>query len=139
MTRAASLPPLAVLVVDDDPRVRASVVRLLDQTGVVTAIAVDADQAWRLSEIRTAADVAVVDVPGGGGAGLRLVSRLASTTTVVAVGLSASAGQAALGAGAVTFVEKNGDADALLTAIRLAHPGRWRDSDRCPAALDGEG
>lgn len=124
MTGAGNLAPLTVLVVDDDPRVRASVVHLLDQLGGVTAIAVDADQAWRLSEMQTAADVAVVDVPGVGGAGLRLVSRLASMTTVVAVGLSASAGRAALGAGAVAFVEKDGDADALVTTIRRASPGR---------------
>ncbi|MCB2175716.1 MAG: hypothetical protein KQH57_07905 [Actinomycetales bacterium] len=103
---------------------RASLVRLLDEVGAVKAIAVDVDQAWRLSEMGTAADVAVVDVPGGDGAGLRLVSRLASKTAVIAVGLSASAGGAALGAGAVAFVEKDGDADALVTAIRLAGRGR---------------
>lgn len=139
MNRTGITPPLAVLVVDEDPRVRASLVRLLDEVGGMRAIAVDFDQAWRLSEMRTAADVALVDVPGGDEVGLRLVPRLASTTTVVAVGLSASAGEAALGAGAVSFVEKDGDADALVTAIRIANPGRWRDSDRCSAALDDEG
>ena len=124
MNRARVLPPLAVLVVDDDPRVRASLERLLDQVGGMRAIAVDPDQAARLSEIGTAADVAVVDVPGGGGAGLRLVSRLAALTTVVAVGLSASSGTAALGAGAIAFVEKDGDVDALVAAIHLAGRGR---------------
>lgn len=132
-------PPCAVLVVDDDPRVRASLVHLLDQLGGIKAIAVDVDQARRLAEMGTTAHVAVVDVPGDGGAGLGLVSLLVPTTAVVAVGLSPSAGHAALGAGAVAFVEKDGDADALVSAIRLADPGRSRDSVRCSAALDDEG
>jgi len=136
---ASLLRPLAVLVVDDDPRVRASLVHLLDEIGAVNAIAVDADQAWRLSEMGAAADVAVVDVPGRDGFGLRLVSRLVSMMPVVAVGLRASVGQAALGAGAFAFVEKDGDAETLVATIRAAAPGRSHDNVPGSAPLDDEG
>lgn len=124
---------------DDDPRVRASLVHLLDEVGAVNAIAVDADQAWRLSAMGAAADVAVVDVPGGDGSGLRLVSRLASMMPVVAVGLRASVGEIARGAGAVAFVEKDGDADTLVASIRAAGPGRSHDNGSCSAPRDDEG
>ncbi len=112
---------------------------LLDEVGAVNAIAVDTDQAWRLSAMGAAADVAVVDVPDGDGSGLRLVSRLASITPVVAVGLRASVGPAALGAGAFAFVEKDGDADTLVATIRAAAPGRSHDNVSCSAPLDDEG
>jgi len=139
VTGAGVAPPLAVLVVDDDPRVRASLVHLLDEVGAVNAIAVDADQAWRLAAMGAAADVAVVDVPGGDGVGLRLVSHLASMMPVVAVGLRASVGKIARGAGAVAFVEKDGDADTLVATIRAAGPGRSHDNVPCSASLDDEG
>ena len=56
---------ISVLIVDDDPRVRAALMRMLDELADVRAAAVDSEQAMRLSSLTTIdTDVAVVDVRG---------------------------------------------------------------------------
>ena len=116
---------LTVLIVDDDPRVRAALVRLLDEVGDVRSVAVDTEQAMRLSTlIELDADVAVVDVPGPGNAGEALVARWAVGVPVVAMSLSGSMQRRAVVAGASWFVEKDGDDGALVDAIRAAAAAR---------------
>ena len=112
---------ISVLVVDDDPRVRAAVVRMLDELAEVRAAAVDTEQAMRLSSLTTLdTDVAVVDLPGAGSRGEEVIRRLVPGVPVVAVSLSGTARRAALLAGAVRFVEKDGDDRALIAAIWAA-------------------
>lgn len=128
---------MAVLVVDDDSRVRASLIRLLDDADSIDVIAVTADQARRMEVLSASIDVAVVDVPGTDGDGLRLVAKLAASTAVIAVGLLTSMGNAARGAGAVAFVEKDGDGDKLLSTIRHVASVRALDED-APSSLPRE-
>jgi DNA-binding NarL/FixJ family response regulator len=112
---------LTVLVVDDDSRVRAAVVRLLDELPDVRAAAVDTEQATRLSSLTSLdTDVVVVDLPGPGSRGEALIRRLVPDVAVVAVGLDGAQRRAAVHAGAAVFVEKDGDDQALIDAIRAA-------------------
>ncbi len=112
---------ISVLIVDDDPRVRAALVRMLDELDDVRSAAVDIEQAMRLSSLSPLdTDVAVVDVAGLASRGEEVIRRLAPEVPVVAVSLSGAARRAALRAGAVLFVEKDGDDRALIEAIRAA-------------------
>ncbi|MGZ4616444.1 MAG: response regulator [Actinomycetes bacterium] len=116
---------LTVLIVDDDSRVRAALVRMLDEVGDVRPIAVDSVQALRLATLITLdADVAVVDVPAPGTPGEVLVGQLAPAVPVVAMSLNGSMRRRAARAGAALFVEKDGDAGALVDAIRTAATAR---------------
>jgi FixJ family two-component response regulator len=117
--RAAS--GLTVLVVDDDPRVRAAVVRMLDERPDFRAVAVDSEQAMRLSSLTAVeTDVAVVDLPGLGRRGEALIRRLVPEVAVVAVSLDGAMRRAAAHAGAAVFVEKDGNDQALIDAILAA-------------------
>lgn len=131
---------LTVLVVDDDPRVRGALVHLLEEVGDIRVVAVDTDQAIRLTLVSAPrTDVAVVDVPDAGSPGVRLVGLLAVALPVVAVSLTGSVRDAALAAGALHFVEKDGDEGRLVGAIRSAAQSRRSrdaDADRDP---DGDG
>lgn len=102
--------PLRVLVMDDDPRVRTGLRRLLEATPDVVVVPLGAD-----------ADVALVDVdlPDRAAVAAR-VRGLVGGVPVVALGLAGSARDAALAAGARSFVEKDGAADVLLTALSTA-------------------
>jgi len=73
-----------VLVVDDDPFVRRSLGRLLEQQGYETACASDAADASRLLE-EQAFDLALCDVRLPGESGLELVERVAADHPEVAV------------------------------------------------------
>jgi DNA-binding NarL/FixJ family response regulator len=113
--------PLTVLVVDDDPRVRGALVRMLDELPDVEAAALDTEQAIRLSALTAiGTDVAVVDLPGSRARGEELVRRLAPAVPVVAVSLDGALRRRALGAGAAAFLEKDGDDRSLVAAIRSA-------------------
>ena len=106
--------PLRVLVLDDDPRVRDGLLRLLEATPGVAAVPPGAD-----------ADVALVDVDRPDrAAAVGRVHRLAGRVPVVALGLDSAARSAVLAAGARAFVEKDGATDDLLTALSAAAPGR---------------
>ena len=122
-TRAGRATPVhRVLVVDDDPRVRAAVRALLDGTGDLTVVAAAAtpDQA-RAALAATGADCALVDVRLP--AGLDLIGELATRMPVVAFSVSGASRVPAVRAGAAAFVEKDGRADRLLEALRRTAAG----------------
>ena len=113
-----------VLVVDDDPRVRAAIVQTiaLEEDLEVVAEAADATAALAIAE-RAGPSVALVDVLLPDGAtGLALVASLAQRPgcAVVAMSMQGSLRPPAIAAGAVAFVEKGGDIDAVLEAVRAA-------------------
>lgn len=116
--------PVRVLVVDDDARVRGAIGQTiaLETDLVMVAEAADATRALALAEGANPS-VALVDVllPDDS-AGLALVARLAQRPgcAVVAMSVRSSFHVAALAAGAVAFVEKCGDIDAVLDALRAA-------------------
>ena len=114
-------PRIRVLVVDDDVRVRNALRHLLDDATGLQCLAVDSGQAMRLVIWgSTVTDVAVVDMPSASSTRSALVERLAGLMPVVVVSMSGSTRIAALAAGALHFVEKDGDAAALVSAIRSA-------------------
>ena len=118
--------PIRVLVADDDARVRAAIGRTiaLEPGLVVVAAAAGAVAALALAE-RTGPSVALVDmlIPDEA-AGLALVRSLAQRPGCAVVAMSVRGGLrgAALAAGAVAFVEKAGDIDAVLDTVRAAAP-----------------
>jgi DNA-binding NarL/FixJ family response regulator len=116
--------PIRVLVVDDDPRVRAAIADTiaLEPDLVIVAEAGDAATARRLAGSADPS-VALVDVLLPDEAtGLGLVVSLNERTACAVVAMSVRGGlrQSALAAGAFAFVEKGGDIDALLQAVRAA-------------------
>jgi DNA-binding NtrC family response regulator len=114
-----------VLVVDDDARVRSALRHLLDGATDLQCLAVDSGQAMRLVLWGSPVpDVAVVDMPSASGTSSALVERLAALMPVVVVSMAGSTRVAALAAGALRFVEKDGDAGALVAAIRSAADAR---------------
>src|ERR1700728_1937200 len=116
--------PITVLIVDDDPRVlqalgstialEADMVTVAEAADVRTALAVAED---------TKPSVALVDIllPDDV-TGLALVRSLHQRPECEVVAMSVRNGlrSAARAAGAVAFVEKGSDIDALLQAVRLA-------------------
>jgi two-component system response regulator DesR len=116
--------PIRVLVVDDDPRVRAAIADTiaLEPDLVMVAEAADAVAARTVAD-RTDPSVALVDVLLPDEAtGLALVVSLNEGAACAVVAMSVRGGlrRAALAAGAFAFVEKGGDIDALLQAVRAA-------------------
>lgn len=120
--------PVRVLVVDDDARVRAAMAQTiaLEADLVMVGEAADVTAALALAE-RANPSVALVDVllPDDI-AGLALVAGLARRPrlAVVAMSVQSSLCGAAVAAGAIAFVEKGGDIDALLDTVRAAAPPR---------------
>lgn len=115
---------IRLLVADDDARVRAAIDQTiaLEPDLVIVADAADAADALALAS-RVSPQVALVDVLIPDEAtGLALVRRLASGSGCAVVAMSVRGGlrAAALAAGAVTFVEKGSDIDAVLDAVRAA-------------------
>jgi DNA-binding NtrC family response regulator len=116
--------PIRLLVIDDDLRVRAAFVQTiaLEPDMVMVDDAADARTALALAE-RTDPSVAVVDVllPDEE-TGLALVTSLNLRPGCAVVAMSVHGGlrAAALAAGAVAFVEKESDIDAILNTVRAA-------------------
>jgi DNA-binding NarL/FixJ family response regulator len=116
--------PIRVLIVDDDPRVLQAIgsTIALEADMVTVAEAADAKTALAVAE-DTKPSVALVDVllPDDV-TGLTLVRSLQQRPGCEVVAMSVRSGlrAAARAAGAVAFVEKGGDIDALLQAVRLA-------------------
>lgn len=116
--------PVTLLLVEDDARVRDGLAHTmaLEADLMVVAEAADATAALALAE-RADPSVALVDVllPDST-TGLALVTSLAQRPgcAVVAMSVRGSLRAAAMAAGSVAFVEKGGDIDALLDAIRAA-------------------
>jgi DNA-binding NarL/FixJ family response regulator len=112
------------VLVDDDPRVRAALAQTiaLEPGLVMVAVAADTAAALVWSE-RADPDVALVDVflPDEV-ASVDLIRHLARRPSCAVVAMSVRGGPrpAALAAGAVSFVEKGGDIDAVLDAVRAA-------------------
>jgi DNA-binding NarL/FixJ family response regulator len=101
---------LRVLLLEDDPRVRAGLRRLLEATPGIAVVPLGTD-----------ADVALVDVdlPDRAAAAAR-IRGLAGGVPVVALSLDGATRDAALAAGARAFVEKDGAPETLLAALRAA-------------------
>jgi CheY-like chemotaxis protein len=123
---------MRVLVIDDDPRVRAAMTAELTAVGWhPTALgpewlrARDTDPDTRPGEdhggLAAEFDVALVDVALPSVAdGLALITRLVTELPVVAFSINGAAHDAALGAGAGCYLEKDGDTDRLLRALHVA-------------------
>jgi DNA-binding NarL/FixJ family response regulator len=115
---------IRVLIVDDDPRVLQAIgsTIALETDMVTVAEAADAKTALAVAE-DTKPSVALVDVllPDDV-TGLALVRSLEQRPGCEVVAMSVRSGlrAAARAAGAVAFVEKGSDIDALLQALRLA-------------------
>jgi two-component system, NarL family, response regulator DesR len=116
--------PTTLLVVDDDVRVRAAVADTiaLETDMVMVGDAGDADTALRMAA-ETNPSVVLLDVllPDRE-TGLALVTSLAQRPNCAVVAMSGRGGMraSALAAGAVAFVDKAGDVDALLDVVRQA-------------------
>jgi DNA-binding NarL/FixJ family response regulator len=116
--------PIRVIVIDDDARVRAAIGETvgLEADLVVVAEAASADAALALVE-RTCPAVALVDVRlPDDTSGLALINRLSQRQGCAVVAMSVRSGlrHPALAAGASAFVEKGGDVDSLIEAVRTA-------------------
>jgi DNA-binding NarL/FixJ family response regulator len=121
-----SLPPIRLLVVDDDPRVRQAVEKTvaLEENMLLAGEAADASTAWSVAE-QCMPTVALIDVLLPDEIrGLALIGRLSHRPGCAVVAMSVRSGlrEPARAAGAVAFVEKGGDIEALLHAVRTAAP-----------------
>jgi two-component system response regulator DesR len=119
---------IQVLVIDDDPRVRAALSQTISLEPDLVVLAVVADTTAALASAENAElSVALVDVllPDDT-TGLALVRQLAHRPGCAVVAISVHPGlrRAALAAGAAFFVEKSGDIDAVLHAVRNASSRR---------------
>jgi DNA-binding NarL/FixJ family response regulator len=115
---------IRLLLVDDDARVRSAIGQTLalEVDLVMVAEAANATVALVLAECTNPA-VALVDVLIPDEAtGLALVRRLGQRPGCAVVAMSVRGGlrRPAMAAGAVAFVEKAGDIDAMLDAVRVA-------------------
>lgn len=123
-TRPAAPEPVGVLIVDDDGRVRAAIRETiaLETDLVVVGEAADAVTAATVATATMPA-VALVDVLLPDAAtGLALITALTRrpACSVVAMSVRSANRDPALLAGAVAFIEKGIEIDALLQAVRAA-------------------
>jgi DNA-binding NtrC family response regulator len=116
--------PLRILVIDDDGRVRAALSQTIALESDLILLAALADASAALAWAESAGpSVALVDmVLSDGATSLTLVRQLAERPGCAVVAMSVHSGlrSAALAAGAAAFVEKSGDIDAVLNAVRRA-------------------
>jgi DNA-binding NtrC family response regulator len=115
-----------LLVADDDARVRTAIGQTIAlETDLVMVAAAGSATAALALTTSTGPSVALVDVllPDAT-AGLALVRSLSQRQDCAVVAMSVRGGlrQAALAAGAVAFIEKSSDIDAMLDAVRAAAP-----------------
>ena len=115
---------IRLLVVDDDPRVRAAIAQTVSGEDDLTLVAECSDAFGAVALAATCfATVALVDLllPDQRN-GLDLVRSLAATSGCAVVAMSVRGGlrRDALAAGAVAFVEKGDDVEAVLAAVRSA-------------------
>jgi two-component system response regulator DesR len=121
---SAPAPPIGLLVVDDDARVRAAIRQMIagETDLLIVAEAADTPTASALAR-RTNPSIALVDVlVPDEASGLSLVGELSRRggCAVVAMSVRGSLRRAALAAGAVAFVEKDGDVENILSVLRAA-------------------
>jgi DNA-binding NarL/FixJ family response regulator len=114
-------PCLRVLIIEDDPRVRAALLQTLGSNPDLHVLAAGSGQDAVALLARKPADVVLLDIglPAERD-GIDLIRRLAPSTPVVAVSINGAARATALGAGAHSYHEKDGDVDGLLGALRAA-------------------
>jgi len=113
-----------VFVVDDDPSVRRSVVRLLESAGL-RVLGFDSGEAFLEHRRPTRPGCVVLDVRMSGMSGLELQRRLSATGRPMAIVFITGHGDvpmsvAAMKGGAVDFLLKPFDDEALLAAIDRA-------------------
>jgi CheY-like chemotaxis protein len=113
---------LRVLLVDDDPRVRAAMVAELTGAGWrPTAVGPRQLTEHHRADVATDFDVALVDVAlPSVTEGLAMIADLAVRIPVVAFSINGAARDEALAAGAAAYREKDGDTDLLLRSLRAA-------------------
>ncbi len=113
-----------VMVVDDDQRVRAALVALLDGTPDLAVAAEVGTVAEALAAFdRSAPDAVLVDILLPRRAdGLRLIAQLSAYRPVVAISFDGAAREAALAAGASRYLEKDGRPEEILAALREVQP-----------------
>ena len=113
-----------VLIVDDDPRVRAALTALITGTTDLTVAAAvgTACDAWAALATRPV-DLILIDVhlPHRDD-GITLIQTLSRRYLVVAMSIDGARRAAALRAGAADFLEKNGNPDDILEALRRPLP-----------------
>lgn len=120
MTRAA-----AVLVVDEDARVRSALSSLLTGPDGLEVVAVGPSEARQLTRAQVRDyEVAVVNAPDQSPLSLGLLRRLGAAVPVVAMSMSGSMRLPALQAGAAAFVEKDGDGEAIHRAVATVRAAR---------------
>ena len=113
-----------VLIVDDDPRVRAALAALITATTdlTVTGAVGTARDAWTALATRPV-DLILVDVQlPHRDDGITLIQTLSRRYLVVAMSIDGSRRASGLQAGAADFLEKNGNPDDILEALRRALP-----------------
>ena len=113
-----------VLIVDDDPRVRAALTALITLTTDLTVAAAvgTARDAGTALATRTV-DLVLIDVqlphPDDG---ITLIQTLSRRYLVVAMSIDGSSRAPALQAGAADYLEKNGNPDGILEALHRPLP-----------------
>lgn len=117
---------MLVLVADDDAGTTTLVSAILHEAGFQTAVARDAMQVLALATNRKP-DAIVLDLQMPAGTGMGALEKLkmsSRTTTIPVIVLSGTADAAKVEQvhrlGAVTFLPKPVDADALVAAVRAA-------------------
>jgi DNA-binding NarL/FixJ family response regulator len=111
--------PVRVLVVDDDPRVRAGLAGVLSATPGLAVAGVTGSRSRALAlASQGRADVALVDalLPTLAD-GVRLVRRLSAQVPVVAISLDGTSRSEVLAAGAVAYLEKDGAVEQLVETL----------------------
>ena len=113
-----------VLIVDDDPRVRAALTALIAATADLTVAAAvgtarDASTALATRPV----DLILIDVQlPHRDEGITLIQTFSRRYLIVAMSIDGSSRAPALQAGAADFLEKNGSPDDILEALRRALP-----------------
>jgi DNA-binding NarL/FixJ family response regulator len=113
-----------VLIVDDDPRVRAALTALIAATADLTVTAAVGTARDACTALATRpVDLILIDVhlphPDDG---ITLIQTLSRRYLVVAMSIDGSSRAPALRAGVADFLEKNGNPDDILEALRRPLP-----------------
>ncbi len=108
-----------VLIVDDDPRVRAALTALITATTDLTVAAAVGTARDACAALATRpVDLILVDVQlPHRDDGIGLIQTLSRSHLVVAMSIDGSRRASALQAGAADFLEKNGNPDEILEAL----------------------
>jgi DNA-binding NarL/FixJ family response regulator len=113
-----------VLIVDDDPRVRAALTALIAATTDLTVAAAVGTARDACAALATRpVDLILVDVQlPHRDDGISLIRTLSRRYLVVAMSIDGSSRAPALQAGAADFLEKNGNTDDILEALHRPLP-----------------